>query len=307
MIKSFISFDIESLPGRADSKHVDRLIWGRFDGGEYGIARICDILQQHRLQASFMLDLAGCELYGDAAMQAVGEYVLSRGHELHVHLHSEWLVRRWGMELGLSGPVGMDRLDAEQNQRFMDYAANKHRKLFGLEPCAFRAGGFLFNEHTVQAAEQAGFSLLSNFNAERHGNQWQVTGALAHNDYFYWSDRLLELPVDYSPEPLTSDWNIYEGWFDRARFRKQYPTFNLTLHSWSLLERQGEHFVRFAPEHEARLHKICEHLTSHTTQTTYGQFLQQQDTSQPAVSRTSTVESDSTSQSMPWWRRLLGG
>lgn len=304
---SFLSFDVEALPGRSESNHVDHLIWCRFGGQEYGISRLCDVLDEHQLKANFMLDFAGCELYGDAAMQAVGEYLLSRGHELHVHLHSEWLVRRWGLELGLSGPVGMDRLDAALNQRFMDYAADKHRALFDLEPCAFRAGGFLFNQHTVQAAEQAGFRLLSNFNAERHASQWQAVGALANNEYFYWSERLLELPVDYSPEPLSKDWEVYLDWFSRSRLRKQTQTFNLALHSWSLLERQGEHFSRFAPTHEARLHQICEHLTRHTVPTTYSRFLQQLDADLPATSGTPTIETAPVSQHSSWWRRLFGG
>jgi SAM-dependent methyltransferase len=66
---------------------------------------------------------------------------------------------------------------------------------------------------------------------------------------------------------------MYEGHFDRVCFRKSRKTFNLTLHSWSLLKRSGEHFDHGAPDHEERLHRICEHLTKNTSPMGYTEWL----------------------------------
>jgi hypothetical protein len=81
------------------------------------------------------------------------------------------------------------------------------------------------------------------------------------------------LPVDFSPEPLSFDFEKYLGWFDRVLYRKKIKTFNLVMHSWSLLRRDGDYFVNYAPNHEERLKVICEHLISNTEVRGYSEYL----------------------------------
>ncbi|MGH7180471.1 MAG: methyltransferase domain-containing protein, partial [Nitrospiraceae bacterium] len=172
-----------------------------------------------------------------------------------------------------SGPAGHNQLNRELNHRFLQFAAFKYAQLFGLTPTCFRAGGYHFNEHTVDAAHAAGFMIMSNFNNERHQGYWEVSEEGLNNDPFRWKNGLIELPVDCSPEPLSYSWEKYEGAFDRVLNRKYRKTFNLTLHSWSLLKREGEYFERFAPDHEDQLHRICEHLKTNTQPAGYSDWL----------------------------------
>jgi SAM-dependent methyltransferase len=263
--QSFLSFDVEALPGRAKGDHIDRLVWGKIGGGEFGIRRISSILGQHKIKGNFLIDMALSALYGDKALSEIGHYILEQGHELHVHLHAEWLIRKWNMnEHSYGGPAGLDQLDRDLSHRFLHFAAFKYTQLFGLPAICFRSGGYHFNEYTVDAAYAAGFRVISNFNSARHQAEWVVSEEAINNNPFKWKNGLIELPVDFSPEPLSHPWEIYEGAFDRVRDRKCRKTFNLTLHSWSLLAREGEHFERFAPDHEERLHRICEHLKTNT-------------------------------------------
>ena len=271
---SFISFDVEALPGRAQEDHVSRLVWGKTSGGEFGIRRISNILNQHKIKGNFLVDIALSVLYGDRALAEVGHFILEQGHELHVHLHAEWLVRKWNMDDQVyGGPACHNQLNSALNHRFLQFAAFKYAQLFGLAPTCFRSGGYHFNEHTVDAAHAAGFRIISNFNSERHQGYWQVSEEGLHNDPFKWKNGLIELPVDCSPEPLSYPWEKYEGAFDRVLDRKCRKTFNLTLHSWSLLKREGEQFERFAPDHEDRLHRICEHLIKNTQPMGYSNWL----------------------------------
>jgi SAM-dependent methyltransferase len=276
-ISSFISFDVEALPGRATENLLERLVWGQLAGGEYGIRRLSKVLSMHRLKGNFLLDFGMCLLYGDKAVQQIAQFLLEEGHEVHAHLHSEWIVRKWGLEGTWRGPLGMDRIDQSLSDALMQYTAWKYESLTGLAPKVFRAGGYLFSDKTITAAKRSGFRLLSNYNSSRHAASWTLPECTAHNAPFRWNNQLLELPVDFSPEPLSFDWGKYIGWYERARTRKTEKTFNLVLHSWSLLKRNGEYFDAYAAEHEERLHQICEHLQTHTTPLGYEEYLQRRE------------------------------
>lgn len=274
---SFISFDVEALPGRSVHDHVDRLIWGRYDGQEYGIRRISSILKQYGIKGNFLVDFAACLLYGDKAVREIVEFLLAQGHEVHVHLHSEWVVRKWGLtnKEWNNGPVGMDLIDGALNDSMIQFAAYKYRSFVGQEPMVFRAGGYRFNAATIDAAQKLGFKACSNFNSARHKDVWSSKDSrVLNNEPFRWKNGLIELPVDFSPEPLSHDWEIYQGSFDRVLSRKSVKTFNLTLHSWSLLTREtGDFFTGFSAVHEERLHKICEHLSLNTRPMGYSEYL----------------------------------
>jgi predicted SAM-dependent methyltransferase len=269
---SFLSFDLEALPARAEKDHIDRLIWGKINGQEKGLRRICKILDDYKIKGNFLLDLSGCILYGDNPIAEIGRYVLNAGHELHVHLHAEWLVRKLGIRLDTHNRESLDLLDEDLNQSFLKYAFFKYRQLFGSNPCAFRSGEFTFNRHTITAARDAGFRIISNFNEERHANILSVGPNFSNNESFSWGGGLLEIPVDISPEPLSSNFDIYLGRYDRVRNRKKNKIINLTLHSWSLLKREGEIFTDFSQEYEDKLRQICKHLSENTSSLGYSEY-----------------------------------
>jgi SAM-dependent methyltransferase len=276
-ITSFLSFDVEALPGRAKGSPVDELIWGRFAGGEYGIPRICSVLEQHGIKGNFLIDFSACLLYGDEVVAKAADFLLSRGHEVHAHLHSEWVTRHWQVPGNKAQVYGMDRAGPRLSESLFTFTAHKCQKLLGRVPSVFRSGAFLFNEATVHAAKRSGFTVLSNYSFARQGEGWDVPPAAATNEPFLWENGVLELPVDFSPEPLSFDWPMYDGWLGRVRVRKREKTNNLVMHSWSLLHREGEHFERFQPEHEERLHKICERVKADGEVLTYDEYLRRRE------------------------------
>lgn len=281
-VTSFISFDVEALPGRAKENPLERLVWGELNGSEFGIRRISKILEMHKLKGNFLIDLGICLLYGDKQARRICDFLLEQGHEVHAHLHSEWVVRKWGLTGQWSGPLGLDRTDSSLSDALMQFSAWKYHSLTGLEPGVFRSGSYLFSEKTIAAAGKSGFRALSNYNSTRHAHL-ELPEAALNNAPFLWNNLLLELPVDFSPEPLSFDWTKYIGWFDRCRLRKQEKTFNLVMHSWSLLKRNGETFDQPAHDHEERLHQICEHLVQHTNPQGYSEFLATRATAPRAI------------------------
>ena len=270
---AFLSFDVEALIGRAEGNLVDRLIWGEVNGQNYGIGRLCAILKEYGMKANFMIDMGGCALHGDRPIERAGKFLRDQGHEIHVHLHSELLFRQWQVPLPKGFAGAMDKLDYQISEHVLKHAAFKFKQLYGTEPYAFRAGAFLFNKHTVQAAAASGFRCLTNFNKTRFADKIHIAKPVADNEPFLWENGLLEIPVDMSPEPLSFAFEKYIGMFDRVP-RKTNKTFNITLHSWTLLKRIKEHHKEFAPEYEKKFRAICEHLLENTDIKGYSEYHQ---------------------------------
>lgn len=271
---SFISFDVEALPGRASDGHLDRLIWGKVGEGEYGLRRISNILGQHRIKGNFLIDLSMCELYGKRAVERIMSFLMEEGHEVHVHLHPECLLQIWQIELGWHGPIGMDRLDEALQDRLLEFAVSRYFDIVGRTPVVFRAGSLLFSDRTVAAAKRAGFRALSNFNADRHAASWEMSAEAWQDCPFSWENGVLEFPVDIAPEPLAISLLNYLGAFERVGVRKSIRTFNIVLHSTSLLQRSERgYFESFNPMHEQALHEICTHLNSYSSPSGYEQYL----------------------------------
>ena len=91
--KCVLSVDVEALRLRAADQHVETLIYGRLNGGEWGIGRMMDIADRHNVKITFFLDFAEVELYGEKLLD-VGRYIVSRGHDLQIHCHYDILAER---------------------------------------------------------------------------------------------------------------------------------------------------------------------------------------------------------------------
>ena len=95
--RCMLTVDVEAMPNRAETAHVDTLIYGRIGGKEYGIGKMMDIADKHHVKMTFFVDFAEYELYGDEIIH-VGEYIFSRGHDLQVHCHYDLLKEVVGKE-----------------------------------------------------------------------------------------------------------------------------------------------------------------------------------------------------------------
>lgn len=273
-IQSFLSIDVEALPGRAGGDPFETLIWGRVGGEEFGIRRICNILRQHQIKGNFMVDLSATLLYGDAPVQQVVDYLLAEGHEVHTHLHSEWVVRKWGLEqhLGANFYGAFDKIDYELARRLLDFSAWKYRKLTGKDATVFRPGGLYFTRQTLLAAKDAGFTTSSSLYLPR-GITIDPNPPILLAEPFLWDNGLAEIPVDFFPEPLDSPIGEFSGAYQQV-LGKTNKTFNLVIHSWTLAKRDEQGFhPAFTPAHEERLHKICSHIKSVGAVSGYDEYL----------------------------------
>lgn len=170
MTRAIISIDTELSAGLhqrgVDARaNFNSSILGRCDEGDFGIHFQMDMLERHGLTATFFVDPMPALLYGTKIIEEIVRPILVRGHEVQLHIHTEWL------QFARLNPAG--RLTGRNIGDF-PYAAQK--KLIGLaadllmragapEPIAFRAGNFGADDNSLRALGSLGFTFDSSFNA----------------------------------------------------------------------------------------------------------------------------------------------
>ncbi|MCX8039992.1 MAG: methyltransferase domain-containing protein [Planctomycetota bacterium] len=253
MFTAYISIDVEALPGRAERAPVDTLIWGKVDGGEFGIRRMAQIFSQYNFVANFMVDVSIAEMYGEQVLRHIIKTILNLGHEVHMHQHIENSLRHWGIHPDRSA-IGHDEIGPDDSIRMLQHGALLFHMCRGQKPTVFRAGGLRFSRHTIEALPAAGIWCASNARGVSWGgNTWR------------WPNGVGELPLDLNADPLPKALTLLPKTLSEVQ-EKPRSTFNMLLHSWSLLRRAPDGMHRhYDPEYESALHDICRQLQGKAT------------------------------------------
>ena len=269
----FLSFDVEAQPGRAAGDLIDQLVWGRIGQNEVGIPRICSVLEQHGIVGNFMVDFATCASQGDRRLHEIVDYLAGRGHEVHMHLHPEYLDPALGYTVD-DRAVCLDRTPYDLSRRLLDLALDAYTRTVERPPQVFRAGSYRINDHLVRVAGELGIPALSNVKPHTLADVATEGDQILYRAPFRWTNGVLELPVDVS-SPEVSRPETYAAKFEDAVWRKPAePTFNVVMHSWSLMRRNDlGHHDAHAAEYEERLHQICEHARRQGRPRGYAEYL----------------------------------
>jgi hypothetical protein len=170
MTRAIISFDTELSAGLYqrgfDARaNFESSILGRCREGDYGIHFQMDMLDRFGLTGVYFVDPMPALVYGPAIVGAIVQPIVARGHEVQLHIHTEWL------QFARLNPVG--RLTG---RNIGDFPLAAQKRLIGLacdilirsgapRPTAFRAGNFGANDDTLRALAALGFRYDSSFNA----------------------------------------------------------------------------------------------------------------------------------------------
>lgn len=174
MTRAIISFDTELSAGMyqrgADARaNFESSILGRCDDGDFGIYFQMDMLERFGLTGVWFVDPMPALVYGPGIVDAIVQPIVRRGHEVQLHIHTEWL------EFAPRNPVG--RLTG---RNIGDFPLTAQKTLIGLardmligagapRPTAFRAGNFGANDDTLRALAALGFRFDSSFNGAYRG------------------------------------------------------------------------------------------------------------------------------------------
>ncbi|HKG27365.1 MAG TPA: methyltransferase domain-containing protein, partial [Thermomicrobiales bacterium] len=260
-----ITVDVEARPARSRTDPLDRLIWGRFPEGEFGIGRMMSVAERHGVELTMFLDYAEEYLYGDALLD-VGREIHRRGHDLQLHLHPEFMPANFFAALGLDRPDNLSQTSPALADAYLTFLRDRHARVGASAGNAFRGQGYLYSGDILGAMKRHGLRLSSNYNASRSSQPMQF-GAMPP---FMWDTGVIEAPIatvfdfrgtrrhfDYNFNAVVLNGVDLDTCLDRHlefldRFyleRGEDAVAVLVMHSWSFLERDAEGiFSRPSPD-----------------------------------------------------------
>lgn len=191
--KCILTVDVEALAMRAPEHHVDKLIYGRIDGGEWGIGKMMDVADKYNVKMTFFLDFAEVELYGEEIIE-VGKYIISRGHDLQIHCHYNLLEKKIFERFPQADRSYYAWYEDEGISDFIvDYCLEQYHKCTENPPVIFRGGEYRFEEAILRKLKEKGIMADASYNFMRPLKK-------PIHKQFVFENGLLELPVGILPK-----------------------------------------------------------------------------------------------------------
>lgn len=125
--------------------------------GAVGIGYQMDVLDRHGIRAVFFVDPMPALVWGTAAVEDVVGPILARGHDVQLHIHTEWLELAGGANpLGTRTGVNIKDFTLDEQGTLIDWARSTLVAAGAPAPVAFRAGNYGANDDTLRALAQLG-------------------------------------------------------------------------------------------------------------------------------------------------------
>ena len=130
-----------------------------------GIGWQMDCLDRHGLKAIFFVDPMPGLVFGPDIVRRMIEPILTRGHEVQLHMHTEWL--EWARQSPVGDRRGANIGDFSQTDQIvlLDWSRDALEGAGAPRPIAFRAGNYGANDETLRALAMLGFVWDASYNA----------------------------------------------------------------------------------------------------------------------------------------------
>ncbi|HJT40809.1 MAG TPA: hypothetical protein VJ762_10810 [Sphingobium sp.] len=150
--------------GVAFADNIRSSIWGEAKGRAYGIGWQMDQLERHGLKGVFFVDPMPAFAQGPDFLEPIVSAIVTRGHEVQLHVHSEWLA--WARRSPVAGRLGRNIRDFALEEQVALLRAARHWLEQAGAPgiSAFRAGNFGANDDTLRALAHVGIPWDSSVN-----------------------------------------------------------------------------------------------------------------------------------------------
>lgn len=164
MTAVYITIDTEYSAGlavrlgaHAREEVFDRSVACRTPQGDVGIEHQMAVMDANGMKGVFFVDPMPALVWGPKAVAAVVEPILKRGHEVQLHLHTEWLEIA-GDANPLRSRTGRNLHEfTEAEQTELLELAREYLMMAGAPaPTAFRAGNYGANDATLRVLKRIG-------------------------------------------------------------------------------------------------------------------------------------------------------
>lgn len=154
------AFGIAAKKGlQTQAENFARSISCETTDGSFGVGWQARMLREYGLSGVFFVDPMPALIWGVGAIADIVAPILAYGHDIQLHLHTEWLSL-----LGDDGPIG-----GRTGSLLRDFSYDDQRALIALgrdllvdagasAPIAFRAGNYAANDDTLRALAALGFA-----------------------------------------------------------------------------------------------------------------------------------------------------
>ena len=272
MVRVAITIDAElSVAAHRSGQSVDAnlatAIYGRCRDGAFGIDYQIEILNQHGLKAVFFVEALAADAVGRAALARVVDTVLAGGHEVQLHIHTEWLPH-----------LRDDPLDGRRGDNMADFSRADQSKLIacGIDnlvdagaprPVAFRAGNFGADDRTLAALAEQGIAYDTSYNEAFVGRACRIQAKRPLRQEALLQG-VCEVPVtcfyDYPRHARPAQLCAISFGEMRAMLlaaaARGRRTFVIVSHSFELLNRGRDRVNRI---HRRRFERLCAFLAEH--------------------------------------------
>jgi len=166
MTRVFITIDTEYEPGftarhgkDTQTSNFAQSIACTTPGGDVGVAWQARQFARRGLKAVFFVDPMPALLWGTEAISQIVTPILEHGHDVQLHIHTEWLALA-GDANPLGGRTGANIRDfaLEDQHALIDYAIKELEAAGAPRPVAFRAGNYGANDDTLRALANLGLT-----------------------------------------------------------------------------------------------------------------------------------------------------
>ena len=168
-------------------------ITGRTAAGDFGIGWQMDVMDRWGVRGVYFVDPMPGLVYEPGFVTDIVGPIIERGHEVQLHIHTEWL--EWAKDRPVSATGrNIGDFSATDQLTLLTWARDALVAAGAPPATAFRAGNYGADDRTIAVLPQLGIGWDSSFNAAYAGGDCQISLDPARIDPCMIGD-VIEVPV----------------------------------------------------------------------------------------------------------------
>jgi hypothetical protein len=271
-----ITIDAEIAPHTSDWQRdcgrfaADRDLYGITELGERGLRYQLDVIERYGVRAVVFLEALSAGVLGLDLLAEVASLVQNRGHEVGLHIHTEWLSYYKRPLLGDRYGRNMSDFSEDDQVRLIDRGLENLSRAGAGPIAALRAGNAGASTATLRAARRSGIAIDSSYFAPHLNGVCRLPSdpELSHPVCL---EGIIEVPITWFRDGLNRIRPAQlcacsSGEFEHIlndAWSRGWRVVTLLLHSFELVRRRSpEQPQKVMRLHDHRLLELCRMLAS---------------------------------------------